>query len=229
MNVIKTINLNSLVLLWLDKTTSIANLAPPATLTADERIKAESIKSDARRNEFERSRLLLRSQTGAQTSFLPDSENSPGWPSGLRGSISHKNGHVVVCTDRADKFFSIGIDSENAEKNISHLQEKICTTNDLKLIDNICRDRMFERGSLVALFFSAKEALFKCHFPLEKRMFWFHDAEVCRIDFESGEIDIKVLIDTSASTKEGHVTKGKFILHNASDSGYWITAFSLPR
>ncbi len=219
--------LDPLKVLWLDKSASINELS--VSLTADEQKKSESIKAAARRDEFIRSRLLLRSLTGAKTSFLPDPENVPTWPAGLCGSITHKNGHVAVCTTPSGNFHSIGIDSENSKKDISHLQEKICTETDLVFVDKICKQSKFDRGSVIALIFSAKEALFKCHFPLGRLMFWFHDAELSAIDMTSGDIEIRVLIDTSPLTKRGQMTRGKFLLHQASDGGFWVTAFTLPK
>lgn len=221
------LNLGPLQLHWLDKSKSIDDL--PVALTDDEKKKADTIKAEIRREEFVRSRLLLRSLTKAKSSFLPDAENSPGWPEGMCGSITHKNGHVAVCTESTQSFNAIGIDSENAEKDISHLQEKICTENDLKVVERICKASHISRGSLIALIFSAKEALFKCHYPLGKKMFWFHDAEVSLFDWNKGDIEIKVLIDTSPMTKMGHITQGKFLNHNASDGAFWVTAFTLPK
>ncbi len=219
--------LDPLKLLWLDKISSITDEA--ATLTDEEKKRADTIKATPRRDEFIRSRLLLRSITGANSSFLPDTENTPSWPPGLCGSITHKNGHVAVCTAPAKNFHSIGIDSENASKDISHLKEKICTENDLVFIDRICEQSKVEQGSAIALIFSAKEALFKCHFPVGKLMFWFHDAELSHIDMTTGEIDIRVLTETSPITQKGQVTRGRFLLHNASDGAFWVTAFTLPK
>jgi enterobactin synthetase component D len=219
------LNLGPLQLYWLDKRESIASL--PFSLTHDEQRKSETIKAISRRDEFVRSRLLLRSLTNVKTSFLPDAENSPTWPPGMCGSITHKNGHVAVCTTSKKLFLSVGIDAEDARKDISHLQEKICTQNDLKWVESICGLTEMKRGAIIALIFSAKEALFKCHFPLGRKMFWFHDAEVSQIDLKTGLIKLKVLIDTSPNTLKDTVTSGNFVLNKTSDSEYWVTAFSL--
>jgi 4'-phosphopantetheinyl transferase EntD len=84
-----------------------------------------------------------------------------------------------------------------------------------------------KRGSIIALIFSAKEALFKCHFPLGRKMFWFHDADVSQIDVKTGQIELTVLIDTSPKTLKGTVTSGNFVLNKTSDGDYWVTAFSM--
>jgi enterobactin synthetase component D len=227
MSDVRSMTLGPLTICWLDKKNSVHQLK--LALTDEEQKKADSIRAAMRKEEFIRSRLLLRFLTSAKTSFLPDADNSPQWPPGLCGSISHKDGHVAVCTTSTNEFHSIGIDVEHARKDISHLKEKICTAHDLKMIDNICNETNLETGPLVALVFSAKEALFKCHFPLGKTMFWFHDAEVSYIDIDGGEIEIKVLTDTSPATPKGYSTRGKFLLHNASDGAFWITAFTLPK
>ena len=219
------LNLGLLQLYWLDKREHIVSL--PVSLTQDEQKKADTIKAMSRRDEFIRSRLLLRSLTSAKTSFLPDAENVPTWPHGICGSITHKNGHVAVCTASNKSFLSVGIDAENAEKDLSHLQEKICTENDLKWVESLCKLNEMKRGSIIALIFSAKEALFKCHFPLGRKMFWFHDADVSQIDVKTGQIELTVLIDTSPKTLKGTVTSGNFVLNKTSDGDYWVTAFSM--
>lgn len=220
------ITLGGIKIVWLDKSQAISRSELQANLIAAETEKAETIKAETRKTEFERSRYLLRKVTGWTQAFLPDDQNVPVWPEFHCGSISHKNGHVAItCALKTDRA-SLGIDCEHSEKDISHLKEKICNAEELTLLARLAAQEKAKLGSLVALVFSAKEAVFKCHHPLGRIMFWFHDAQVEFIDFSAGRIDIKVIVTTSDRTLAGHKTTVYFTEKTASDGQYWLAACS---
>src|SRR5205823_4860698 len=79
-----------------------------------------------------------------------------------------------------------------------------------RLVDGILRAHGGERNQWLAVIFSFKEALFKCHHPLGLKMFYFHDAEVTHLAPDTGEIAAAVRMDTSAHTPAGSVTHGHF-------------------
>jgi 4'-phosphopantetheinyl transferase EntD len=221
---IEVVATGGLEIIWLDKIHTISHDVINAGLVTEEQQRAEGMKAEARRTEFERTRYLLRKMTGWQQPFLPDTENIPVWPPGSCGSITHKSGHVGITVASSADYYSVGIDCEDASKDISHLKQKICTPNDETLIAALAAQGKLDAGSLTALIFSAKEALFKCHHPLGKTMFWFHDAEVDSIDLEAGTIALKVLMQTSGRTRAGHITNGHFVRKKASNGDYWLSA-----
>lgn len=215
-------------IVWLDRSHPFAAAESDRWLVDAEKLKAAEIKAPVRRAEFERSRMLLRRLTGWQQPFLPDAQNRPSWPPELRGSLTHKNGHVAVALCRASSCLAVGFDCEHAEKDISHLREKICTAHDLSLISRVvAANPQVSPAALIPLVFAAKEALFKCHYPLGSRMFWFHDAELTALDFPAGRFALRVLTDTSEQTPAGFVTEGHFIRKPASDADYWLALCSL--
>lgn len=223
---IEIVTLGSTRIAWLDKELRVERCELDAILVAEEAAKALSIKATSRKDEFERSRYLLRKMTGCTQAFLPDDQNVPVWPAPYTGSITHKNGHVAVTCEENSSHLSIGIDCEDAKKDISHLKEKICSPAELVLLEQLAAKESLTLGALVALVFAAKEALFKCHHPIGRKIFWFHDAEVVDLDFSAGRIEIKVLIKTSDRTPAGHQTIIHFTEKSASDGIYWLVACS---
>jgi 4'-phosphopantetheinyl transferase EntD len=213
---------------WLDRSHAYEPAEVDRWLVDAERVKAADIKAPMRRAEFERSRMLLRRLTGWQQPFLPDAQNRPSWPAGFRGSLTHKNGHVAVALAPDSRCLAVGFDCEHAGKDISHLRDKICTAHDLAVLSGVtATNPQVPLSGLIPLVFAAKEALFKCHYPLGIRMFWFHDAELTMLDIPAGRFALRVLTDTSGQTPAGFVTEGHFIRKSASDADYWLALCSL--
>lgn len=222
------VTLGGMKIVWLDRSQTVERGELETNLVAAETEKVLTINAVSRKAEFERSRYLYRKITGSPQPFLPDEQNVPVWPKPFCGSITHKNGHVAVSCDLTSNRSSIGIDCEHAGKDISHLKDKICNSAELEMLNRLAAPEKSALGSLVALVFAAKEALFKCHHPLGRIMFWFHDAEVEYIDFLAGRIEIKVLIKTSDCTPAGHKTTVFFTEKRTSDGDYWLAACTEP-
>jgi|GEM_PF-1016113 len=174
----------------------------------------KAISNPARRQEFLRTRFLVRLAAGLASDPGRDADGLIQWPKEFCGSVSHSLGDVVVATSPRAQCASIGIDIERPTRISEKLTKKICTDSERQLICN---------GAVsLAEVFSAKEALFKCHFPLGRRRFWFLDAEIVAVNIESGtkKLDLRVLIDTSSVTPANTITRvdilppvfGEFVL-----------------
>lgn len=101
-------------------------------------------------------------------------DNSPLWPQGVVGSISHTKQLAVAAVSK--KLKGIGIDAEalisterfkNISKMIISSQEKILVKKDCNLYPTLA--------------FSAKESLYKAIYPLCKEYFGFLDASLVDI------------------------------------------------
>ena len=183
-------------------------------LSLDNRQILKAISNPARRQEFLRTRFLVRLAAGLASDPGRDADGLIQWPKEFCGSVSHSLGDVVVATSPRALCASIGIDIERPSRISEKLTEKICTDSDRQLISN---------GAVsLAEVFSAKESLFKCHFPLGRRRFWFLDAEIVAVNMEAGtkKLDLRVLIDTSPLTPANTITRvdilhpsfGEFVL-----------------
>lgn len=136
---------------------------------------------DKRRDEFAAGRLLARRALDrlglSPAPLLPDSDRSPLWPEGIAGSISHTRDFCAVVVARTDQSSCLGLDIEDAGPLKDELVERICTPRELEWIHSNAEGDE-ERGRLGKLVFSAKEAFYKCQYPLTKRFLEFEDVEL---------------------------------------------------
>jgi 4'-phosphopantetheinyl transferase EntD len=103
-------------------------------------------------------------------------DRSPVWPDGVVGSISHCDTLCVAAVGlKADGYLSMGLDVEPAEALPADLFDAICTRQEQDWLE----DRpSSERALLVRTIFSAKEATYKCQYPLTGMMMDFQDLEI---------------------------------------------------
>ena len=102
--------------------------------------------------------------------ILPQADRSPKWPSGMVGSISHCNTACVSVVARATDMTAIGIDIEEATPLDEALLSLICTPKEINWLNT---QDAHKRLLLAKLIFSAKEAAYKCQYPLSRELFGF--------------------------------------------------------
>jgi len=118
---------------------------------------------------------------GANAADIPlGRDGSPTWPSGFVGSIAHTDRHAVAAVTRRSNALSLGIDVENLmPTRTAHQVAPLVTTS-------AEYHRLFNRpedaNTLTTILFSAKEAIFKCFYPLLQQKFDFTDVEIVSID-----------------------------------------------
>lgn len=87
----------------------------------------------------------------------------PLWPAGVVGSISHGAGYCIAAVCTRNHFASLGVDIEAATPLSSSLLNLVCTP----LEREWCESQGSGFAGLLAKFhFSAKEAVFKCLYPV---------------------------------------------------------------
>ena len=85
------------------------------------------------------------------------------WPRGICGSISHSASHVAVAIGLASTLRSVGVDIEDGRD----LGSAIDMVGRQDEIDGLAEHPLASgRASAGRMLFSAKEALYKCQFPL---------------------------------------------------------------
>jgi 4'-phosphopantetheinyl transferase EntD len=112
---------------------------------------------------------------------LPDAtiaasaERDPIWPPGFLGSISHTRDTCVVAVARRGAVRGLGVDIEADLPIEGELWPMICTGPEIRWLGSL----PFEaRGRAVRVVFSAKEAIYKCIFPLLRRMIGFDEVSL---------------------------------------------------
>lgn len=210
-------------MLWLPPDVA---LAPDTELTAEDRRYAEEIRSEPRRAEFLRSRHMIRKITGWQGTLAKTRTGAPGWPLGMTGSLTHKDGWVGL-TLGADPDVSAGIDAEDVARVKPEFESKILTPSETKRLDEWSAGDAAQRRQLLAMVFSLKEALFKAVYPIGAKMFYFPDAEATAFDSANGRFRVRLLTNASPLTPAGAEVDAHAVNWKRMDRHFVLTSVSL--
>lgn len=157
---------------------------------------AKGYRNTLRKQEFLKGRYGVRQVIGADMPpLLKASRGYPLWPKGWIGSISHKKGFVVfiVQPKSVEQNKSIGIDLE--EWTVPYrVVRRITNKDEIDLYHQLLQDFPFvSQKFLATLFFSIKEAAFKCFSPVIKyENFMLSDCKVMGIDLKTNKVRIEV-------------------------------------
>src|ERR1700726_1149506 len=108
-------------------------------------------------------------------------DRAPIWPDGVVGSITHTGNFAAAAVAWAADIAGVGIDSEEiidpaAARDIAD----ICMVDEAMLFEPAHGRSFCEFCTLV---FSAKEAVFKCLFPLTRKFLEFSDVRITSFDW----------------------------------------------
>lgn len=129
--------------------------------------------------EFAAGRLCARSAlarlgiSGFAVRAAPD--RRPIWPDGLVGSITHTAGFCAAVVAERGRFGSLGLDTEIAGAVKEELWPSICVDAELRWIESLPRG---DRTRAATLVFCAKEAFYKCQYPLTLQRLSFSDLRI---------------------------------------------------
>jgi 4'-phosphopantetheinyl transferase EntD len=183
---------------------------------------SKQFKKKPRQDEFQRARWLFRKATKSAEPLLPDADGVPQFPEKYVGSISHKDGHVIVSACTRSGHYSAGIDLERVEGD-KHLS-RICTASEIEQFDRLNALYGMKRAEFAALMFSFKESIFKCYFPLGRQVFSFLDVVIEDIDMEKHEITARCLVDLAPQKSKDQSILGAFSWIEENGVKYVITA-----
>jgi 4'-phosphopantetheinyl transferase EntD len=102
-------------------------------------------------------------------------DREPLWPEGVTGSITHTSGFCGVVVASKATFGSLGIDAELVNAVHRRLWRQITTVQELRWLDGL---PVPEADRMASILFSAKEAFFKCQFPLTRQWLNFADLSI---------------------------------------------------
>lgn len=145
-----------------------------------------------RQHEFASGRRLARALLAelgcGDAPLLADAQRAPLWPAGFVGSISHGHGVCVAAVARRGAIAGIGVDVEAADAVHAELWSRVLCANEEAWL----RARPAgEQTALAAVFFSAKEAVYKAQFPITAARLGFHDVEL-ELDAAGGAFRARV-------------------------------------
>ena len=134
---------------------------------------------DKRRREFTLGRFCARAamrRLGVPVAAVPVGERrEPLWPEGIVGSISHSGSHAVAVVGHSADYASLGVDVEISRSLEPGIRERIGSMEELREIAGHPLCAGLEPAASAALLFAAKEAIYKCCFPVAREFLSFDD------------------------------------------------------
>ena len=220
---------------WLAPSVKVTEPVLRYLLSAEEWTKGSSFKAQRRREEFLRSRYLIRRITGTTESLLQDEHGAPSWPDRWTGSITHKDGFVGVSLLPSDQWLSVGIDAEDPARMRPEFASRLTNAAEAELLQTFAAAHGWTFNTALTVLFGFKESIFKAHFPLGKRNFYFLDVAVESLTVTHsdsfttrGEITARLLIDTTPSTPMDTIVSGHFVSIEETRRSFILTALALP-
>jgi 4'-phosphopantetheinyl transferase EntD len=105
----------------------------------------------------------------------PADDRQPVWPSGFIGTITHTAGLCVAAVAERRSILAIGMDSEIVGAPTADIWPTICGAAELNWLRSL---PVADQPAAVTLLFSAKEAFYKCQYPLAGEWLDFHDLRI---------------------------------------------------
>jgi len=132
-----------------------------------------------RAEEFAAGRLcgrLLLNEFGVHNFAIEvGAHRQPLWPEEFVGSITHTTGFCAAVVAPKKCLRSVAIDSEISGSVKTTLWRSICTPAETTWLRSLPQ---FEQLAAATLIFSAKEAFYKCQFPLTQQRLGFQDVSI---------------------------------------------------
>jgi 4'-phosphopantetheinyl transferase EntD len=150
-------------------------------------------------------------------------DRRPLWPDSLVGSITHTAGFCAAVVAPKDTLGAVGIDSEIAGSVKHDLWRGICTPAETAWLRSLSES---EQTAAATLIFSAKEAFYKCQYPLVREYLGFPDATV--VPEWGKERGAFTICANRSIALELHVSlplQGRFLFHER----FVTTGIALPR
>lgn len=135
---------------------------------------------DVRKGEFGDARWCAHQalkELGVKTheAILRGERGMPLWPAGFTGSLTHTEGLRVAVAAPTRHVRSIGLDAEPAEALPADVLCQIARPTELAAVRKMQREGHEWADRLL---FCAKEATYKCWFPMTRRWLGFDEAEI---------------------------------------------------
>ncbi len=118
--------------------------------------------------------------------LVPHADRSPRWPDGIAGSITHTRELCLVALARRGTGASLGVDVEGVTAAGADIEALVCTPAERRWLN---AQSAAQRERNIRLLFSAKEAFYKCQYPLTRTFLDFQEVEL-RIDVGGGSFAV---------------------------------------
>lgn len=151
--------------------------APPALFPEEAALLANAV--EKRRREFAHGRACARRALATHgcdaVPLLVGPMREPLWPHGFVGSITHDRELCVAVAARDDKYAGVGVDIEPDEPLTPSVAARIWSPMEASEARAL---GVVPDASAAKLVFAAKEAVYKCQFPVTRTYIGFHGVSV---------------------------------------------------
>ena len=208
--------------------TSLGTLFPPGAVGADLRgpgdpgllFAAEAVHVERavpkRAQEFAAGRLCAR-RALAEFGVIDfpirvADDRQPIWPDSFVGSITHTEGYGAAAVAERRRMRALGLDSEIVGQVKKPLWTAICTPGELAWLRSLPPS---EQAAAAAVIFSAKEAFYKCQYPLTRERLNFFDAVVEAVTqpASTGTFSIRSTRRIAFEDRTSMPVQGRYLIH----------------
>jgi enterobactin synthetase component D len=141
-------------------------------------------------------------------------DRAPIWPDRVVGSITHTGDFAAAAVAWSADIAGLGIDSEQiVDPAAAHDIAAICMVDEATLFRTAHGRSAAEFCTFV---FSAKEAVFKCLFPLTRRFLEFSDVRITSLDWDRGRF---VWTAVSEHSGTGRLSHADGFMHTSVELG----------
>ncbi len=164
--------------------------------------------------------------TGFALKMAPD--RSPVWPASMVGSITHTRGFGAAVVGERRLFRSLGLDVEAAGGVKRELWRHICVPAEVAWLESLSDA---DRDCAATLVFCAKEAFYKCQYPVTGERMGFADLCVTVPGCGAGRWDGAVAALVATPTRPLAIAAGRAPRFEGSyrlHEGYLFAGFQLP-
>jgi 4'-phosphopantetheinyl transferase EntD len=102
-------------------------------------------------------------------------DRQPIWPDSMVGSITHTAGFCAAAVAERRRIQALGLDSEVVGDVKAEIWPHICLPDEIAWIQSLPAAAQVLAATLI---FSAKEAFYKCQYPLVRDPLGFHDVRI---------------------------------------------------
>jgi 4'-phosphopantetheinyl transferase EntD len=127
--------------------------------------------------------------------LLARADRQPVWPPGLTGSITHTEGYSAAVVGERSRVAALGIDAECVSAVRADLWPAICGTAELERLRTLAPEA---QAPAAALTFAAKEAFFKCQYPLAAERFEFGEVQLEEAEWQAASGSFRLAVERAS-------------------------------
>lgn len=145
-------------------------------------------------------------------------DRQPVWPQTMVGSITHTAGLCAAVVAERQYADALGLDSEVVAAISGEIWHRICGPTEIAWIESLPAS---QRPAAVTLIFSAKEAFYKCQYPVVGERLNFHDVRIEAEDWgaPNGVFKIQAARKIALCARSAFPWQGRYLFHER-----WLTA-----